>query len=135
MRPMHAGDRQVLCRLLVMEKGLSALHNMESTWRERYGIWAVLFLRLAGQRHSTWELGCKARACASDSTAPRITRIPLVRSSGSSSDRLMAVSLLARQQASTQPRCVMRSIHHTCTWGLVDVHSRAHLLLLATEAL
>ena len=56
-------------------------------------------LRLAGQQHTSCASGCKARACVSESTAPRITRMPLLRSSGSSSDRLMAVSLTACETA------------------------------------
>jgi len=57
----------------------------------------ALAKRLAGQRHSMCAGGCSARACVSDSTAPCITRMPVARSSGRSSDRRTAVSLVIAQ--------------------------------------
>lgn len=48
---------------------------------------------LAGQRQSTCPEGSSARACASDSTAPCMMRMPLERSNGRSSERRTAVSL------------------------------------------
>lgn len=81
--------------------------------------------------------GCKARACASDSTAPRITRMPLVRSSGSSSDRLIAVSLLDPDRLTSSRRADCCVTHDTATSELRELHSslRHVLLLLAAEAL
>ncbi len=48
---------------------------------------------LAGQRQSTCPEGSSARACASDSTAPCMMRMPLERSNGRNSERRTAVSL------------------------------------------
>ena len=109
----------------VIDAVLFAVHKVMSTMCQRRTLCThkghhgrlyqgAHLLRLAGQQHTSCASGCKARACVSESTAPRITRMPLLRSSGSSSDRLMAVSLIACEMAAASCHAQYCVTHNQC---------------------